>query len=177
MRYRIKEKVLSLHGVYRVFDEEERVCFHIKQKAVSLTNKTYLYNADDEEIAQISRKVFSVHAVHYVEMANGQRAEISEAKMFQFHDNFEIDGFGWHVNGDITGHNFLILDDADNLIAEADEKWLSIGDSLGVDIQNADDVEKVIAVLITILLIQRDRINAMSTAGSAAGGSTSGSAQ
>lgn len=173
MKYRIKEKVLSLHGAYRVFDEEENVCYHVKQNAVSITNKTHLYNAGDEEIALIHRKVLSMHSVHYVEMANGESAQISEAKLFQLHDNFEIGGFGWQVKGDITGHNFEILDGAGRTIAEASEKWISIGDSLGVDIPDAANTEKVIAVLITILLIQRDRTSAMANAS----GSTSGSAQ
>ena len=43
MKYRIKEKVLSLHGAYQIFDENDNECFHVKQNAVSLTNKTVSY--------------------------------------------------------------------------------------------------------------------------------------
>lgn len=160
MKYRIRQKVLTLHGVFQVFDEEEKLCYHVRQNAVSITNKTHIYNNVDEEVALIHRKILSLHYVHYVEMANGESAEISEAKILQLHDNFEIGGFGWKVKGNITGHNFEILDGDGRTIAEASKKWISIGDSLGVDIPDPANTEKVIAVLLTILLIQRDRISA-----------------
>ncbi len=171
MKYRIRGKVLSLHGIYRVFDEEENIRYHVSQNAVSITNKTYLYNETDEQIAFIHRKIISMHYVHYVEMANGESAEISEEKIIQLHDNFEIDGFGWRVKGSITGHNFEILDGTGQIIAEAREKWISIGDSVCVDIPDAANTEKVIAVLIAILLIQRDRRNNMTNASNSASGS------
>lgn len=161
MRYHIKEKVLSLHGVYNIYDEQGNECYYIKQKPISITNETHLYNMKDEEVALIRRKIMSMHAVHYVEMKNGEQAEISEKKYLQIHDNFVIEGFGWHVDGDIWGHEFSVKDSSEQLIAEAQEKWFSVGDLFTVDILDERNAEKVIAVLITLSLIHRDRTNAM----------------
>lgn len=166
MRYHIKQKVLSLHGVYNIYDEEENKCYYVKQDPISITNKTHLYNSQDEEVALIHRKVMSMHAVHYIEMTNGEQGEIREKKYLQLHDNFQIDGFEWHVKGDILGHEFQIVDDMDRVIAEANEKWFSVGDLFSVDIPDERNTEKVVAVLVTISLIHRDRMNTASTSSS-----------
>lgn len=161
LKYRIKEKVLSLHGAYQIFDENDNECFHVKQNAVSLTNKTHLYNMNNKEIAFIHKKVMSMHSVHYLEMADGTQGEISEKKLFQLHDNYEVEGFGWQITGDIFGHEFQIVDAGNQIIAESREAWFSIGDLFTVDIYDETQTEKVLAVLVTLSLIHRDREAAM----------------
>ena len=165
MRYHIKEKVLSLHGAYKISDENGNDCYYVKQNVVSLTNKT-LYDMRDHEIALIHRKAISMHSVHYLEMADGTQGTISEKKMFQLHDNYHVNGFDWQVNGDIFGHEFQILDSDDQVIAESTEAWFSIGDLFTIDIYDETQTEKVLVVLITLSLIHRDREAAMSNASS-----------
>ena len=166
MRYHIKEKVLSLHGAYKISDENGNDCYYVKQNVVSLTNKTHLYDMRDHEIALMHRKAISMHSVHYLEMADGTQGTISEKKMFQLHDNYHVNGFDWQVNGDIFGHEFQILDSDDQVIAESTEAWFSIGDLFTIDIYDETQTEKVLVVLITLSLIHRDREAAMSNASS-----------
>lgn len=161
MRYRIKEKVLSLHGAYLIFDENDNECYHVKQNAVSITNKTHLYDMNEKEIALIHKKVISMHAVHYLEMSDGTQGEISEKKFLQLHDNYQVDGFGWQIEGDVWGHEFRILDHNSHVIAESKEAWISIGDLFTVDVYDSSQTTKILAVLITLSLIHRDREAAM----------------
>lgn len=161
MQYHIKQKVLSLHGAYEIFDETDKKCYHIKQNAVSITNKTHFLDMEDHELATIHRKLVSMHATHYIEMANGDQATISEEKMIQLHDNYEIGGFGWTIKGGVLGHDFQILDANGSMIAESQQKWISVGDKVAVNVYVDSQAVKVLAVLITILLIHRDRENAV----------------
>lgn len=161
MRFHIREKVMSFHGVYNIFDDSETFCYYLKQKMVSLTNQAGFYDAQDRELAHISRKLPSMHAVHYLEMANGETAEIGKKNLVQLHDNYEIEGFGWTIQGGVLGHDFQVLDGSGRVIAEAKRAWISIGDVVAVDILDETQKEKVLAVLLIILLIHRDRKRAM----------------
>lgn len=161
MRYRIKEKVLSLHGAYRIFDENDAECYHVKQDMVSITNKTHLYDMNDEQVALIHKKVMSMHSVHYLEMSDGTQGELSEKKFLQLHDNYQVEGFGWEIEGDIWGHEFRILDSSSHVIAESKEAWISVGDLFTVDVYDPSQTAKIIAVLVTLSLIHRDRETAM----------------
>ena len=159
MKYHIQEKVLSMHGVYNVFDDAGNRCYYLKQKMISLKNKSCLYDAQEREIAHISRKVISAHAVHDLEMTNGEHAQIGTQKLLQIHDNYEIGGFEWKISGGVLGHDFEISDHNGKVIAQAKQAWISIGDLVTVDILDGSQTEKVVAVLITILMIHRDRRN------------------
>ena len=163
MKYRIRQKVLSLHGVYNIYDETGEECYFIKQNAVSATNKTHLYDQDENELALIHRKMVSMHETHYIEMSSGETAELSEKKMLQIHDNYEVEGFGWTVSGDITGHEFTITDAAGQVLAESQQKWISVGDVVAVEVYDGSQTAKIMAVLITLLLIHRDRIKTAET--------------
>lgn len=166
MKFRIKEKVFSLHGEYKIYDEYDNVCYSVRQNAISVTNKTFIYDASGREVAFIHRKVVSMHDTHFIEMADGASTQFNEKKYLQLHDNYEAEEFGWHVSGNITGHEFTITDNGGRMIAEAKESWISIGDMLMVEVYEQNDVEKVIAILVAISLIQRDRKAAMSTSDS-----------
>ncbi len=161
MLYHIRQKVMSLHGVYNVTDTADRLCFHVKQRAVSATNHTVLYDENDLELGTIHRKMVSLHGTHTIEMSNGEKAELREHRALELHDNYDVEGFGWTVAGNITGHEFAIQDAGGNEIARSQEAYLSIGDRMAVEVLDESQTAKVVAVLIAILEIQRDRKNAV----------------
>lgn len=159
-------KVLTLHKHIDITDEKENIVYQSNSKAVSLKNKTDITDAKGNQVAHIERKLFSLHERHYVTMADGTNFEISNELFHVVKDITNIEGLGWQLRGNIAGLNFQLYDGKDQIIAVISQKMVSIHDKYCIDIYQPQLEEKIVAVLITLQHIIRDR-EASSAASSA----------
>lgn len=173
MQFFMKEKLISIHGIYHIYDMEGSECYYVKSKAISITRKTYLYDMQDSEIAFIHAKPISMHAVHYITMANGEETEVETKKLIQVHMNLNVPGFGWHLEGKIMAHDFSILDEQNHTIATVHRKWISLGEGFEINVENDSQGEKVLAVMIVLEQILADMENSDTAAVNAANSANS----
>lgn len=152
------KKLMSLHSQIDIADENDEIVYRASSKAASLKDSTLLYRCEDlENVARITKKVISLHEVHYVEMENGRSFELSSEIVRVFQDSVHIEGLGWELEGDLTETNYDIWDEESNLIASVEHDRFSIHDKYMIEIYHTEFEEEVVAILVTLQHMIRDR--------------------
>ena len=102
-------------------------------------------------------------------MSDGQRFELTNELFHLIKDITNIEGLGWQLQGNILGLNFELYDRAGNVIAAIGRKMLSIHDKYCVDIYQPELEKQVVAILITLQHMIRDRENTAAASSSSSG--------
>ena len=159
-------KFFSIHQKTDITDASEQVIYHAESKFFSIHDKTDVFNAKNNVlIAHIERKFFTLHERHYITMQNGLQFELSNEILHIFKDITNIEGLGWQLRGNIFGLNFELYDESEKIIAVISQKMLSIHDKYCIDIYQPEHEEVVVAILVALQHMIRDRENS-SSAGS-----------
>ena len=162
-------KILSLHKDTDITDESGNVIYHSASKFLSLHDKTDITDSSGNPVAHIERKFFSLHERHFITMADGRYFELSNELWHLVKDVSNIEGLGWVLQGNIAGLNFELYDQAGQIIAVISQKMFSIHDKYCVDIYRPEEEKTVVAILVTLQHMIKDR------EASAAASSSSGS--
>lgn len=169
-------KVFTLHHRIEVTDENENVVYRAETKFPSIHDKTDIYAADGRHVAYMERKILTLHEIHYVDMEDGTSFTLSNELFHIIRDVTNIEGLGWILEGNFLQLNFTIRDAEGGLIALVSQKAFSIHDKYAVDIYMPEYEEEVVAILITLQHMVRDRENAAAGASGGAAGSASANA-
>ena len=155
-------KVLTLHHRITVTDAEENVVYRAESKFFSLRDKTDIFDAADNLVAHIERKIFTIRQRHYVSMADGTSFELSNELLHLIKAITNIEGLGWQLRGNILGLNFELYDQNDQIIAVIAQKMISLHDKYCIDIYRPEYEKTIVAILVTLQHMIRDRENASS---------------
>ena len=150
-------KILSLHKDTDITDENENVIYHSASKFLSLHDKTDITDSSGNHVAHIERKFFSLHERHFITMADGRYFELSNELWHLVKDVSNIEGLGWVLQGNIAGLNFELYDQAGQIIAVISQKMFSIHDKYCVDIYKPEEEQTVVAILVTLQHMIKDR--------------------
>ena len=165
-------KFFTLHHHIDVLDNQENVVYESNSKMISLHDKTDITKAGGEHVAHIERKFFTLHERHFITMASGKQFELSNEIFHIIKDITNIEGLGWQLRGNILGLNFELYDSNGEIIAVISQKMISIHDKWCVDIYKKEDTDIIVAILISLQHMVKDR-EARSSGGSSSGGSSS----
>ena len=150
-------KVISLHRHTDITDEHEQVVYHAQTKFPSLHDKTDVLDASGNRVAHIERKLLTLHERHFVTMENGTSFQISNELFHLVRDITNIEGLGWQLRGNIAALNFELYDERDQVIAVISQKFLSLHDKYCVDIYQPEHEQAVVAILVTLQHMIKDR--------------------
>ena len=156
-------KVFTLHHRIDITDASENVVYTSETKFPSLHDKTTIRDASGNEVAFIKRKLISLHERHFVSMADGTEFQVSNEIMHIVKDITNLEGLGWQLRGNIMALNFQLYDQNDNVIAVFSQKLISIHDKYCVDIYQPQQEKIVVAILITLQHMIKDREAAQSS--------------
>ena len=165
-------KFFTVHHHIDITNDREEIVYQANTKFPSLHDKTDIMNADGKQIAHIERKVFTLHERHFITMADGTKFELSNQLWHLVKDISDIEGLGWQLRGNIAGLNFELYDGQENIIAVIGQKMLSIHDKYAIDIYRPEHEDTVIAILVTLQHMMKDR--AASSASAASGSHSTG---
>ncbi len=163
-------KVFTLHHHIDIVDENEQVVYQADSKFFSLRDKTDVTTAAGAQVAHIERKILTLHQRHFVTMADGLQFELSNELFHLIKDITNIEGLGWQLRGNIVGLNFELYDSDGSVIAVIGQKMFSLHDKYCVDIYRPELEEIVVAILITLQHMIRDREAASSSGASSSSG-------
>ena len=167
-------KIFTLHHHIDITDDLERVVYQANSKFISIHDKTDITDASGRQVAHISRKLLTLHERHYVTMADGTRFELSNELFHLVRDITNIEGLGWQLRGNIAGWNFELYDQTGAIIAVIGQKLLSMHDKYCIDIYRPELEPIVVAILVTLQHMMRDRAAAASSSSSASSASSGG---
>ena len=165
-------KIFTLHHHISVTDENNKEVYVARTKFPSLHDKTEIYKASGEYVAHVQRKLISLHERHFVTMDTGMEFELSNELFHLIKDVTNIEGLGWQLRGNILALNFELYDKIGNIVAVIGQKMLSIHDKYCIDIYQREYEEIIVAILITLQHMIRDRES--SGSGGSHGSSSSG---
>ena len=160
-------KVLSLHHAIEITDGQGSVVYCARTKFPSLHDKTDITDAAGNHIAHIERKFFSLHERHFITMADGTSFQLSNELFHLVKDITNIEGLGWQLRGNIMGLNFELYDAQGDIVAVIAQKLLSLHDKYCIDLYKSGCEGIVVAILITLQHMIRDREDASAAASSA----------
>lgn len=150
-------KVFSLRSHIDIMDSKEQVVYQANSKVISIRNKTDVTDAAGNQVAHIERKFFSLHERHFITMADGTAFEMSNELFHLIRDVTNIEGLGWQLRGNIAELNFELYDANDRVIAVISQKLLSLHDKYSIDIYQPALEKQVVAVLVTLQHMIKDR--------------------
>ena len=150
-------KVISLHRHTDITDEHEQVVYHAQTKFPSLHDKTDVLDASGNRVAHIERKLLTLHERHFVTMENGTSFQISNELFHIVRDITNIEGLSWQLRGNIAALNFELYDEREQVIAVISQKFLSLHDKYCVDIYQPEHEQAVVAILVTLQHMIKDR--------------------
>ncbi len=163
-------KILSLHHHIDVTDSNENVVYQAESKFFSLHDKTDISTVSGEHIAHMERKILTLHQRHSITMADGKAFELSNELFHFIKDITNIEGLGWQLRGNLLGLNFELYDENDSIIAVIGQKMLSVHDKWCIDIYKKQHEQIVVAILITLQHMIKDRQAASSASSSSSSG-------
>ena len=164
-------KVFTLHHQIEITDEHEQMVYQSRSKFFSLRDKTDITDAAGNQVAHIERKIFSIHQRHFITMADGLSFELSNELLHLVKDITNIVGLGWQLRGNVLGLNFELYDRDGSIIAVIGQKLFSLHDKYCVDIYKPEHEAAVVAILITLQHMIRDRESAASSSSASSSGS------
>ena len=165
-------KVVSLHHRMEITDEAGNAVYLASTKFPSLHDKTDVTDAAGNFVAHIQKKILTLHERHFITLADGTAFQLSNELFHLVKDITNIEGLGWQLRGNILGLNFQLYDGAGRVIAVISQKMISIHDKYCVDLYMADAEQKVVAILIALQHMIKDR---ESTAAASSSSSSSNS--
>ena len=164
-------KIFSLHHSIDIVDENENLAYQASSKVFSLRDATDVTDAAGQPVAHIERKILSIRQRHYITMADGLSFQLSSELLHLIKDIVNVEGLGWQLRGNILGLNFELYDAEGSIIAVIGQKMLSLHDKYCVDIYQPEQEKTVVAILITLQHMIRDREAAASSSSSSSSGS------
>ena len=150
-------KVFTLHRLIDITDDQGNVVYHSSTKFPSLHDKTDVTDASGRQVAHIERKLFTLHERHFITMGDGTEFQLSNELWHIVKDITNIEGLGWQLQGNIMGLNFQLYDSDGSIIAVISQKILSIHDKYCIDIYRPEKEDTVVAILVTLQHMIRDR--------------------
>ncbi len=158
-------ELFTLHHRIEVTDEKGEVAYRAETQFPSIHDKTEIYDASGKHIAHMERKLLTIHQIHYVDMDDGRSFTLSNELMHIVRDVTNIEGLDWRLEGNFIQLNFTIKDADGELIALVSQKFMSLHDKYAVDIYKPEYEEEVVAILITLQHMIRDREASASSGG------------
>lgn len=148
MKFYVKQKIFSLNDKYEIFDEGGVVKYYVDGALFSIGSKFKMFDSNDNLLYEIHQKVLSF-LPKYILLKDGNEIASIKKNLTLFRDNYTIEQLGWNITGDLWAHNYEIVCNG-NIIASIKKEWFSFGDAYEFEINNANDVELVLAVIIMI---------------------------
>jgi len=150
-------KVISLHKATDITDGEGAVIYHSSTKFPSLHDKTDITDRNGKQVAHIERKILTLHERHFITMSDGTAFQLSNELWHVIKDVSNIEGLGWVLRGNIAALNFQLWDEHNQIIAVISQKMISLHDKYCVDIYQEDKESIVVAILVTLQHMIKDR--------------------
>ena len=166
-------KVFTLHRHIDITDGAEQIVYQADTKFPSLHDKTDIKDAAGNQVAHMERKFWTLHERHFVTMADGTQFQISNELFHLIKDITNIEELGWQLRGNIAGLNFELYDRNEEIIAVIGQKMFSIHDKYCIDIYKPEYEDRIVAILVTLQHMIKDREAVHSSSSFSSGSSSS----
>lgn len=162
MKLFVKEKLFSIHNKYYIYNENDEQVYEIVSKAISIGDKTTIYDKYHNAIAYIEQELFHLMP-HYNVYIEGEYKYYIKKKFKIFKNNYELSN-SYTVDGSAFNLDFAIINNYGEEIAFVNRKFLSIGDKYHIEILDENDINTILTIIVAITNdIDRSQANSSSS--------------
>jgi uncharacterized protein YxjI len=159
MRYVMKEKILTLTDAFTIRDSDGNEVYRVKGKLLSIGDKLSFRDMAGGELALIRQEIITLTPSYRIYRGGELQADVSKKLLSVFRDKFKVDMKDGSPDLEIVGN---ILDHEYSLrrggreVAHVSKKWISIGDSYGVQVDEGEDDVLILACAVIVDLISHE---------------------
>jgi uncharacterized protein YxjI len=150
--YYVKQSVFSIKDRYKVYNDQEEICYHCEGKLLTITSEKKLIDSlQSQPLYTLKRKLMSLIPTFIIMDQDGQVIATLRRMISLLRPRFDIQGiFGnFQVNGDFLAHDFSIEGGAGTLVS-VHKKWVAWGDVYEIAIEDESHAAFWIAIVILI---------------------------
>lgn len=148
MKLFVKEKLFSIHNKYYIYNENEELEYEIESKAISIGDKTTIYDKNHNIVAYIEQELFHFMPHYNVYIEDEYKYQIKK-KFKMFKNDYELSNL-YKVDGSTFNLNFTIINNYGKEIALVNRKFLSIGDKYQIEILDEKDIYTILTIIVAI---------------------------
>ena len=156
MRYVLKQKVLTLTDSFTIKNDQGQGVYKVKGKLISVGDRLSFQHMDGEEIAKIKEELISITPSYRVYREDKLLADVDKKLFGVLGDKFKVkmkDGSeDLEIRGNILDFEYRFKRGGDE-VARVTKKWVSIGDSYGVEIEAGEDDVLILACAVIVDMI------------------------
>jgi uncharacterized protein YxjI len=153
VRYRMREKMLSIGGDSWIEDGSGQRAFRVNGKALRARRTLVIEDAAGKGLLKIQDRPVRVRDVMEIEDADGASvAHVRKAMVAPLRQRYTIDlagGGEWQAQGNILDHEFEI-DGDQGKVAEVSKRWFRVRDTYGVEIKPGQNAALLLAVTVCL---------------------------
>lgn len=156
MRFLVKQKIFSFGDNFVIKDDQGNDRFIVRGKVFALGDKLRIYDMQGQELFYIEQKLLRL-LPEYTIYKSGQAVATVKKEFTFFKPRFSIwSTYGnYTIQGNFWGMDFSILKNG-RQVAQVSKRWLSFGDTYGVDIVDDEDYAFILALVIVIDQVLHD---------------------
>ncbi len=159
MRYLMKEKVLTFTDQFTIKDDRGKDIYEVKGKLISLGDKLSFRNMQGDELALIKEEIISLVPSYRVFRHGKLQADVSKKLLTILKDKFKVDmkdgTRDLEIIGNILDHEYRIKRGGDE-VARVSKKWVSIGDTYGIEVDEGEDDILILACAVIVDMISHE---------------------
>lgn len=159
MRYVVRQKIFSLGDSFSIKDEFGNDVFMARRQLFTFGKKLRIYDLFDNELCYIEQKIFKFLPEYNIFMGDQHVANVKKKLAFLKND-FVISSpdAQYYIDGNLWAREFNIFRDG-RLVAVISKAFFSFTDTYGVDIDDAEDQVRILALAIVLDMVCHDQNN------------------
>ena len=159
IQYRIHQHLLSIGDDYWIEDSSGKKCYKIDGKALKIRKTLILEDSQGTPLCQIQERMLRVKDTMEIEDARGKRIALVQKNLINIlNEHWKVkirEGADLKVSGNILDHEYVIREGLKK-VAEVSKKWFRLSDVYGVEIDDDQEPEIILAVAIAIDMMSHD---------------------
>jgi len=154
--------VFALADRYKIYDENQKLKYHMEGKIFSLRDKMLLYDNTNRFICRMQHRYFSFFN-RYLDIFDARNHKIATLKKHALawtpKLTLQVNGDDYYIRGGLFQFNFTISKN-DRIVATVSKKWLSWGDTYEMLLDDREDEAFLVSLVVGIdSLVHNDRYN------------------
>ena len=156
MRYVIKQKVFALRDSFAIRDASGEQVFQVKGKLIAAGDRLTFRSVDGKKLATIRQRVVSLVPRYRIRRGGKLLAEVKRRPLSVLKDRFKVDmkdgSPDLEIVGNLLDHEYSVRRGGGE-VAHITKRWVSFGDSYGIQVDEGEDDLLILACAIIVDMI------------------------
>ncbi len=153
MRYVMRQKLLSIGDDFTIQNADGNDVFFVDGKALTIRDRLVFQDMKGNELLTIQKKLLSIGQTYEIYRGDELKAVVKQKIFTLFRAKFAIDETDREddlvAQGDFLDHNYSFTRGGRE-VATVSERWFTIRDTYGVDINPGEDDVLILACAVVI---------------------------